>query len=80
MTRSKILQAILTIMKERLDLNVEGIDESSTQSDLGVDSIIMVDLMLDVEEALDFRFDSMELPRNPTLGDIVSLIQSNLEP
>jgi acyl carrier protein len=38
----------------------------------------MVDMMLDVETELGFTFESMDLPRNPSLDTIVDLVQRNL--
>jgi acyl carrier protein len=55
-----------------------GLDGSTTQAEIGIDSLLMVDMMLDVETELGFTFDSMDLPRNPSLDTIVDLVQRNL--
>lgn len=51
---------------------------STTQSDLGIDSILMVNLMMDVEEAFDIKIKDIDLPKNPTMDDIVTLVERNL--
>jgi hypothetical protein len=38
----------------------------------------MVDMMLDVETELGFTFESMDLPRNPSLDTNDDLVQRNL--
>ena len=34
----------------------------------------MVDLMMDIETALDIQFPDLNLPKNPSLDEIVDLI------
>ena len=48
------------------------------QEQLGIDSLLMVDMMLDLETGLGFSFESMDLPRNPDLDTIVALVDRNM--
>ncbi|MGH8603247.1 MAG: acyl carrier protein [Gammaproteobacteria bacterium] len=79
MQREEIFQNLKAMIEERFDLNGNALTMSTTQSELGIDSILMVDLMMDVEERLDITFKNLELPRNPALGDIVGLVEANLK-
>ena len=55
-----------------------ALDPGGRQSDLAIDSILMLDLLMDIEDRFGFRFRSMELPRDPALSDLVALIESSL--
>lgn len=78
MDRSEIFESLKELVAERFDLKRETLTLSTTQKDLGIDSILMVDLMMDVEERLGVTFKNLDLVQNPTLGDIVSLVEANI--
>ena len=78
MERQEILERLKALIHERFGVDAAGLTGSTRQSDIGIDSLLMVDMMLDVETEMDFTFDSMDLPRNPDLDTIVDLIDRNL--
>lgn len=78
MQRQEILERLKALIHERFGVDPAGVTGSTTQAELGIDSLLMVDMMLDVETELGFTFDSMDLPRNPDLDTIVDLVQRNL--
>ncbi len=78
MERQEILERLKALIHERFGVDPAGLTGGTRQSDIGIDSLLMVDMMLDVETELDFTFDSMDLPRNPDLETIVDLIERNL--
>ena len=78
MDREEILDRLKALIHERFGVDPAGLNGSTTQAEIGIDSLLMVDMMLDVETELGFTFDSMDLPRNPTLDTIVDLVQRNL--
>lgn len=78
MDRSDIFESLKALVAERFDLTPEALTLSTTQKDLGIDSILMVDLMMDVEERLGVTFKNLDLVPNPSLGDIVSLVEANI--
>ena len=78
MERQEILERLKALIHERFGIDPSGMTGSTTQAELGIDSLLMVDMMLDVETELGFTFDSMDLPRNPDLDTIVDLVQRNL--
>jgi acyl carrier protein len=79
MQRNDIFDTIKLLIAERFDVPADSLSMETTQQDLRIDSILMVDLMMDVEERLDFTFDSLELPKNSSLGAIVDLVDDNLK-
>ncbi|MBQ1506306.1 MAG: acyl carrier protein [Erysipelotrichales bacterium] len=52
------------------------ITPDATLRTLGVDSLDMVDMMVEIEEELGIRFKDEELVTMKTIGDAVSLINS----
>lgn len=78
MDRQEILERLKALIHERFGVDPAGMDGSTTQAQIGIDSLLLVDMMLDVETELGFTFDSMDLPRNPSLDTIVDLVQRNL--
>ena len=78
MDRQEILERLKALIHERFGVDPAGLDGSTTQAQIGIDSLLLVDMMLDVETELGFTFDSMDLPRNPSLDTIVDLVQRNL--
>ena len=78
MERQEILERLKALIHERFGIDPAGVTGSTTQAELGIDSLLMVDMMLDVETELDITFESMDLPRNPDLDTIVDLVQRNL--
>jgi acyl carrier protein len=78
MDRANILDALKVLMQERFDVKPEGLHGHTRQNDIGIDSILLVDLMLDIESKLDFTFENMDLPRNPSLDEIVDLVEANM--
>jgi acyl carrier protein len=78
MHRQEILERLKALIHERFGIDPAGITGSTTQAELGIDSLLMVDMMLDVETEMGFTFESMDLPRNPDLDTIVSLVERNM--
>ena len=78
MDREQILERLKALIHERFGVDPEGLNGATTQADIGIDSLLMVDMMLDVETELGFTFESMDLPRNPSLDTIVDLVERNM--
>ncbi len=50
----------------------------TSQQEIGIDSLLMVDMMIDLETGLEFTFESMDMPRNPDLDAIVDMVERDL--
>ena len=62
-------------------LNKRGVDtsklkEDDSLQDLGLDSLDLVEVMLEIEESLNVEFTSNEIASLSTLKDVVDLINS----
>ena len=78
MERHEILEYLKAMLHERFGLDPATLSGSTTQQEIGIDSLLMVDMMLDIETGLGFTFQSMDMPRNPNLDAIVDLVERNL--
>jgi acyl carrier protein len=67
-----------TILNERFGLDTTMFDEGTRLGDIGIDSLHVVDIMLDIETDFDFNFQDISLPPNPSLGEMSTAISKNL--
>jgi acyl carrier protein len=74
----EILVKLKTILGDRFGLDTTTFDESTRLGDIGIDSLHAVDIMLDIETDLDFNFEDLSLPPNPSLGEMSMAISTNL--
>ena len=66
------------ILNERFGLDTTTFNESTRLGDIGIDSLHVVDIMLDIEADFDFNFQDLSLPPNPSLGEMSEAISKNL--
>ncbi len=78
MNHDLVIERLKGMLNERFSIDPTQVDGTTRRSEMGIDSILMVDLMLDIETEMDFTFESMELPPNPSLDDVANLIVRNL--
>lgn len=79
MQRQEILDRLKALIHERFGVDPTTLSGTTTQNEIGIDSLLLVDMMLDVETELDFTFESMDLPPNPDLDTIVALVERSLQ-
>jgi len=75
----RIENLVKQFLAERFDIPQEKMTTDVRLRELGLDSIMMLDVMLEVEDRLDIKLRDLSMPANPKLQDIVELIQRNLE-
>ena len=68
------IDTIKNILEENLDIDPSTVEEASTFESLGIDSLDMVELICDLEEACEVDFGEPEGLN--TVGDLVSYIDS----
>ena len=73
-SNEQIMNKLIFTLHERFAINVDQLDHASRLSDIGIDSLHLVDIMLDLEEDFDFRFESLLLPSDPSLDQIARAI------
>ena len=78
MDKEQVLAKLKEMLHERFSIDMSQLRGDTRRADIGIDSILMVDLMLDIETELDFTFDMMDMPPNPSLDEVSELILRNL--
>lgn len=78
MDKEQVLAKLKEMLHERFSIDMNQLRGDTRRADIGIDSILMVDLMLDIETELDFTFDMMDMPSNPSLDEVSELILRNL--
>ena len=73
-----ILLAIKEFLADRFDIPGERVALDAPLRDLGLDSMMIMDVMLETEDRFGVKLMDLALPREPKLGDVVSLIERNL--
>ena len=60
-------------------LNVETLDDTKGLKDLGLDSLDVVELCLDLEEKYSIQFETAELASFKTVGDLFASIEKKIK-
>ena len=72
---------IKTVIKgflgERFDIAADTVTDSTSIRDLGLDSMMMLEVMLELEDRLGVKLKDLTMPANPTLRDVVALVERN---
>ena len=62
---------------KQLELDESEITPDSTFESLGIDSLDIVELIMDLEEEFDLQIPDEDLPKVSTVQDIVDYIEAN---
>lgn len=73
-----LLATLQALLSERFDIPANKATLDAPLNGLGLDSMIVLDVIMEVEDRLGTRLNDLAMPRDPTLGDVVKLIQRNL--
>ena len=74
MDTKKIVSEILA---KRVDIST--LKEEDSLKDLGLDSLDLVEVMLEIEDTLHIEFDSEEIANLTTLKSVLDLINSKIK-
>nr|WP_314622974.1 phosphopantetheine-binding protein [uncultured Noviherbaspirillum sp.] len=69
-SNEQILNKLLSTLHQRFAIDTAQVNNASRLSDIGIDSLHLVDIMLDMENEFGFRFESLLLPPDPSLEQI----------
>ena len=75
-----ILTAIRDFLGERFDIPGDRVVPDVPLRELGLDSMMIMDVMLETEDRFGVKLMDVKLPREPRLGDVVALIERHLGP
>ncbi len=69
-------EILLDILSKRVDTT--GLTDDSSLTDLGLDSLDLVEIMLEIESQLKIEFTNDEILALHTIGDVRNLINSKM--
>ena len=69
-----MIEKVKTILAKKIDIT--NLKEDDKLSELGLDSLDLVETMIEIEEELGIEFTSEEIANLKTLRDVVKLIES----
>lgn len=73
-SNEQILNKLLSTLHQRFAIDTAQVNNASRLSDIGIDSLHLVDIMLDMESEFGFRLESLLLPPDPSLEQITLAI------
>lgn len=68
------LESITKVLEPKL--KGKTLTENSVFTELGIDSIDLVDLVFQMEEELQIQFEDDELTQIKTVGDLIKLVEA----
>ena len=78
MTDNEILEKVTTIVCNQLDVEKEKVKpEASFINDLGADSLDIVELVMELEEAFEMSIPDEDAEKIRTVGEAVGYIKKN---
>ena len=78
MDNAEILSKIQNSLHDRFGLEISQLDAGARLRDIGVDSLHVVEIMLDLEAELGIKLVDLSFPPNPSLGEVVAVVSANL--
>lgn len=69
-----VVETVKSILAKRIDIS--NLKEEDDLSALGLDSLDLVEVMIEIEEELSVEFTSEEIASLATLKDVLALIES----
>jgi acyl carrier protein len=72
-----IQTVIKDFLGERFDIPADRIRDDTSIRDLGLDSMMLLEVMLELEDRLGVKLSDLSMPSNPTLRDVVALVERN---
>lgn len=68
---------IKSILHEQFDIDATTLSDSTKLTDLGIDSLHLVDVMLDIETELSISIENLSFSPETTLGELGSIVSES---
>ncbi|MCF7222410.1 acyl carrier protein [Marilutibacter chinensis] len=68
------------LVQEQYGIDAGLIVPEARLRDLGIDSMMSADLLIELETAFSITFTDLQLPSDPTVGDVLDLVHRTIDP
>jgi acyl carrier protein len=75
----ELVAQVKDVLHAHFGIALESMQESTAIKDLGLDSLQILDITMEMEERLGRRLEDLSLPRNPTILDVAQMIHQNVQ-
>lgn len=65
------------ILQDQFDIDPNTISDTTKLAEIGIDSLHLVDVMLDLETDLDIAFENLDFSPESTLRDLAEVVSTN---
>lgn len=80
MKREEIIEKVNQFLVDDFEIDPNQLDEDKLiTTDIGIDSLDMVDIIIRVNEVFGFKLEKTELMEVKTLGDFYNLLMKHVE-
>jgi acyl carrier protein len=73
-TEATLLDAIRKIVRDSFGIDLSDKPATMPIAELGLDSMGVIDVVMSVEDVIGRRIENIDLPKNPTLEDVVAMV------
>ncbi|MEO7936069.1 MAG: acyl carrier protein [Dokdonella sp.] len=77
--KESIRKLLLNFLSDKFDIPPEQASREVPLRELGLDSMLVLDVIMEAEDRLGTKLDDLTMPREATLADVVTMIQRNLD-
>ena len=76
---ASVRDVIFRFLVDRCDVAPERLTDTATLRDLDLDSMMLLEVMMEVEDRFGVKLGDLQLPPNPSLGDITACVDRSLD-
>lgn len=70
-------QKVLQLIAGKADVEIEELKPTDKWADIGLDSLDVVELLMEVEDQLGFRFSEDDQSQMATIGDVLKYVEAH---
>ena len=78
-TEENIIELLKKTVFDTFDIDLSDATPQTSVSDIGLDSMAVLDVIMTVEDTIGIKLGRIELPKNPSLQDVAAMVARNVE-
>lgn len=72
-----LLTQLRSLLVARFEVSEALIEPQTPLRELGLDSMMIMDVIMDIEDRLQVKLADLEMPRDARIADVIDLVQRN---